>query len=682
MLATSPEKITLQHRARRAYVYVRQSSPQQVKQHQESRLNQYALVERAQALGWPRERIQIIDTDLGQSGQDGQRAGFQELVAAVSLRQVGIILAYEASRLARNNTDWYTLLDLATVVGTLIADGEGVYDPRDYNDRLLLGLRGILSEAELHLLHLRMDAGRLRQVERGTYRQRLPTGLVRLPDGRVVKDPDLQVQRTIDLAFSRFTLLGSCQKVMRSLRDDGVLFPRRQHSSAAAEEMLWRLPSTEALMRLFHNPAYAGAFVYGRNGPHPERRPGQARRVRRPPEAWIAIHQAVYPAYISWDTYMENQERLADNASAFARRAHAAPREGAAMLAGLVVCGRCGQQMHVVYKPKQRYSCVALASTYGAATCQHVDGPLLDAAVVDAFFAALAPAELDLLEETLAAQRADHDRLAQQYADQVTRAEYEAQLAQRQYNGVDPDNRLVAGELERRWELALRAVVEAQEAAARFAQQPPAPGLDPQLAAQLRDIGRHLPDLWAGGRLSPAHKKELLRSLMRRVIVHRTHPATVDVRIVWVSGAVSALTVQPPVGRTADVRGYEDMVARTLTLSAAGCPDAEIARRLTDEGFRAARGPTITASLVSTVRRAQGHVSVRAQCKAQPKVDGQWTVSGLAQALGVPRNWVYARIRNETLPARRDPLTGYFLITDSPNLLANLATQHERSDAH
>src|SRR5664279_1214735 len=236
MLATSPEKITLQHHARRAYVYVRQSSPQQVKQHQESRLNQYALVERAQALGWPRERIQIIDTDLGQSGQDGQRAGFQELVAAVSLRQVGIILAYEASRLARNNTDWYTLLDLATVVGTLIADGEGVYDPRDYNDRLLLGLHGILSEAELHLLHLRMDAGRLRQVERGTYRQRLPTGLVRLPDGRVVKDPDLQVQRTIDLAFSRFTLLGSCQKVMRSLRDDGVLFPRRQHSSAAAEE--------------------------------------------------------------------------------------------------------------------------------------------------------------------------------------------------------------------------------------------------------------------------------------------------------------------------------------------------------------------------------------------------------------------------------------------------------------
>lgn len=679
MLATSPEKITLQHRARRAYVYVRQSSPQQVKQHQESRLNQYALVERAQALGWPREQIHIIDTDLGQSGQDGQRAGFQELVAAVSLRQVGIILAYEASRLARSNTDWYTLLDLATVVGTLIADGEGVYDPRTYNDRLLLGLRGILSEAELHLLHLRMDAGRLRQVERGAYRQRLPTGLLRLPDGRVVKDPDLQVQRTIDLAFARFTLLGSCQKVMRSLRDDGVLFPERQHGGTSPEDLLWRPPSTDALMRLFHNPAYAGAFVYGRSGPHPERRPGQVRRVRRPPEEWTTVRQAVYPAYISWDRYMENQERLADNASAFARRAHAAPRHGAALLAGLVVCGRCGKQMHVVYKPKRFYHCVALAATYGAPTCQQVDGPLLDAAVVDAFFVALAPAELDLLEETLAAQRADHGRLAQHYADQVTRAEYEAQLAQRQYNGVDPDNRLVASELERRWELALRAVVEAQDAAARFAQQPPTPRLDPQLAAQLRDIGRHLPDLWARGRLSPAQQKELLRSLMRRVIVHRPHPATVEVRIVWVSGAVSALTLQPRVGRTADVRGYGDLVARTLTLSADGCPDAEIARRVTDEGFRAARGASITADLVAKVRRAHGHSSVRAQFKAQSTVDGQWTVGGLAQALGAPRNWVYARIRNETLPARRDPLTGYFLIPDSPTLLASLAAQRKRS---
>ncbi len=264
MIARTHEKITTRHRQLHAYIYVRQSTPKQVQQNQESQRNQYALVQRALDLGWPPERIQVIDADLGHSGQDGQRPGFQELVAAVSLGRVGIILAYEASRLARNNTDWYTLLDLATFVGALIADPDGVYDPRDYNDRLLLGLRGILSEAELHVLRLRMDAGRQRQIERGTYRQHLPTGLVRLEDGRVVKDPDLQVQRSIELVFARFSSLGSCQKVLRSLRDDGILLPRRQHGGLHAGEVLWRKPTAAALIEILHNPAYAGAFVYGR----------------------------------------------------------------------------------------------------------------------------------------------------------------------------------------------------------------------------------------------------------------------------------------------------------------------------------------------------------------------------------------------------------------------------------
>src|SRR5262249_6604402 len=227
MMLPPLEKITSRHRERAAYVYVRQSTPKQVQQHLESQRNQYALVQRALALGWPSPRIHVIDTDLGHSGQDSQRPGFQELVAAVSLGKVGIILAYEASRLARNNTDWYTLIDLATVVGTLLADTEGVYDPRQYNDRLLLGLRGLLSEAELHSLNLRRAAGRQRQVERGTYRQVLPTGLLRGADGQVVKDPDRQVRQTLELIFARFATLGSCQKVLRSLRDDGVLVPRR-----------------------------------------------------------------------------------------------------------------------------------------------------------------------------------------------------------------------------------------------------------------------------------------------------------------------------------------------------------------------------------------------------------------------------------------------------------------------
>jgi len=438
MMMHTQDKITGHHRERYAYVYVRQSTPKQVQQHQESQRNQYALVQRALDLGWPSTRIHVIDADLGHSGQDGQRLGFQELVAAVSLGRVGIILAYEASRLARNNTDWYTLLDLATVVGTLMADTEGVYDPHQYNDRLLLGLRGLLSEAELHVLHLRMEAGRQRQIERGTYRQSLPTGLLRGGDGRVVKDPDLQVQHTIDLVFARFATLGSCQKVLRSLRDDGLLLPRRQHGGLHAGHVLWRKPTHTAIAEILHNPAYAGAFVYGRRGPHPQRRPGQARQRRRPMDAWPTIHQDTYPAYISWEQFLANQARLLDNASTFARRARGAPRHGQALLAGLVVCGRCGYQMRVAYKPQRRYTCTALAASYGAATCLHIDGASLERVVVEAFFAALAPAELDLLEEILATQRADHARLAQYYADQVARAEYEARLAQRQYQAVDP----------------------------------------------------------------------------------------------------------------------------------------------------------------------------------------------------------------------------------------------------
>jgi DNA invertase Pin-like site-specific DNA recombinase len=678
MTTPALEKITPQHRSRAAYVYVRQSTPKQVQHNQESRYNQYALVQRALELGWVPEQIQVIDADLGHSGQDGQRPGFQQLVAAVSLGQVGLILAYEASRLARNNTDWYTLLDLATIVGALIADPEGVYDPRQYNDRLLLGLRGILSEAELHLLHLRMEAGRQRQIERGTYRQHLPTGLLRLEDGQVVKDPDQQVQRTIALIFERFARLGSCQKLLRNLRDDGILVPRRQYGGLQAGQLLWRKPNQAALIEILHNPAYAGAFVYGRKGPHPERRPGQMRLVRRPMEDWASVQHGVYPAYISWEQFLANQARLADNASTFARRARGAPREGGALLPGLVVCGRCGYQMHVTYKPQQRYSCSALAASYGAATCLHVDGASLEAVVVDAFFAALAPAELDLLEEVLTRQQAEQAQRAQYYNDSVTRAEYEARLAQRQYQAVDPDNRLVAAELERRWEVALRALEEARATAERFREQPPATPLRPEMKEQLRELGRSLPGWWHSGQLSPSQQKELLRSLIRRVIVRRPQPDMVEAQVVWVSGAISDLQLHPPILRQREVSGYEELVARVRVLAAEGHTDREIAARVTEEGFRSARCPGVPVGAVAQMRRAAGQVALTAQFKSQAKIEGQWTVQGLAEELGVHRNWLYARMRRGTLLASRHPVTGHYLIADDAELLERLGGERDR----
>ena len=666
MMFTSAEHITVRHLERRAYIYIRQSSPGQVQHNRESQRNQDALAERAVALGWPPARIHVIDADLGQSGQDGSRPGFQELVGEVSLGHVGIILAYEASRLARSNADWYRLLDLAAIVGTLLADADGVYDPSGYNDRLLLGLRGMLSEAELHLLQLRLEAGRMRQIERGTYRQSLPTGLVRVEDGRVLKDPDQQIQRAIEVVFARFAALGTGQKVLRSLCDDGLPLPRRQVAGLHAGQLVWKRPSAAALYAILRNPAYAGAFVYGRKRRNPDRRPEQARQVRRPVEEWTAVHRDAYPAYITWEQYLANQARLTDNASAFARRARGAPREGVALLAGLAVCGCCGRSMRVAYKSHHRYVCNALNETYRAPMGLSLDGASVDAAVVTAFWAALAPAELDLLDEVLAAQRADHQRLTQQYADQVERAAYEAQLAERRYRAVDPDNRLVAAELERGWETALRTVEAVREVAARFDQAPTLPALDPALRAQLDDLGRQLPTLWASGRLTPAQQKELLRSLVRRVVLNRPAPDTIEVRVVWVSGAASLHIVEPPLHRSRDLGSYDRLVARTLALGAAGYQDGAIAERLTSEGFRSARYRYVPKQLVEKIRRDHAQVSLTEQFRRREKIDGRWTVGGLARELNVTGNWLRKRIAEGVVPAVRHPLTGRYLIDDDP----------------
>jgi hypothetical protein len=385
--------------------------------------------------------------------------------------------------------------------------------------------------------------------------------------------------------------------------------------------------------------------------------------------------EAVDCEHTIWEDFLANQARLADNAARHAERTRGAPRDGPALLGGLVVCGRCGRQLRVAYKPQPRYGCNAAGKAYGEPMCLQLDGRSIDAAVVEAFFAALAPAELALLDDVLAAQQADHARRAQQYTDQVRRAEYEARLAQRQYDATDPDNRLVAAELERRWELALRALAEAREAAERFAQAPAAPTLDPALRAQLVDLGPRMPELWASGRLSAAQQKTLLRSLIQRVIVRRRTPDTVAITVVWVSGAISALTIQPPIHRACDVSRYDELVARALALGAEGYTDEAIARQLTAEGFRAARRSSIAPGWVGHLRRAQGQRSVREQFRHQAKVGDHWTVWGLSRELGVARSWLYLRITRGTLPVTRHPHTRHYQIADDPTLLAQLRAE-------
>lgn len=667
-----PEKITPAHYELQAYVYVRQSTPKQVRDNRTSQENQYALVERAIQLGWSRSSIRVIDEDLGKSGSDGQRSGFQALVCAVSLGHVGIVLAYEASRLARNNSDWYALLDLAAVSNTLIADADGVFDPGEYNDRLLLGLRGIMSEAELHLLHLRLDAGKQRQIEQGTYRQSLPTGFVRLPDGRVVKDPDIQVQHAIELVFERFAKLRTCPKVLKELREEGILLPRKQVGGLHAGQLLWRKPSESAIHEILTNPAYAGAFVYGRTTPNGAGRGSRDRTLRRPVEEWKVIRHNVYPAYIGWEEYLANRRQLSDNASNYSKHARGVPRQGVALLTGLVVCGHCGRRMQVSYKPTIRYVCKALLDSHGEHGCMYLNGEKLEAAVVEAFFAAIAPAELDLLDEVLATQRADHERVLRQHAEQVQRAEYEARLAERQYMAVDPDNRLVAAELERRWERALQDLAQTQEAAQKATRVGLIPALDPQLRVQLRDMGPRLPELWESGRFTPDQKKELLRSLIRSVVIRRTIPDKVNMRIIWVSGAYSELTIRPSIRSTVDLEGYDRLVERIAELSAEGYDDIEIAGRLTSEGFHSARGSRIYKGLVCKIRHAHGFPSLLAEFRNREKIDDKWTISGLARSLGVSYMRVHDLVEDGVLPATRHPISGNLLVSDDPAVLESL----------
>jgi DNA invertase Pin-like site-specific DNA recombinase len=683
-LISGQSKLTKDHWKGLACVYVRQSTLKQVERNRESQVNQYQLVERAELLGWARERIRVIDADLGLSGQHtDQRSGFKELVAEVSLGHVGIIFGYEVSRLARNNGDWYHLLDLAAMFGTLIADTDGIYDPRLYNDRLLLGLKGTLSEAELHLIRSRLDAGRLSQVQRGEFRQHLPTGLVRLEDATVVKDPDDGIRHAIELVFRTFDEHGSCRQVVRVLRQAGVLLPRHQTAGFYQGQLLWKEVSEAAIYEILHNPAYAGAFAYGRRPVDPTRRMSSHRPIqrRRPREEWIRLKQDVYPAYISWEQYLINQERLRSNAMDFTRRteqepgAQGASRQGSALLQGLVVCGVCGHHMNVAYKHTPRYFCHAEAKRVQGPGCISVTAAPLEEIVVRTFFEALRPARLDALEAVLADQQAEYNRLLGYFEERVKRARYAAQLAQRQYNAVDPDNRLVAAELERRWEQALRELAEAQEAYTRQANASrPAP-LSPHLREQFCHISETLPELWLTDQITSAQKKDLLRTFIQQVIVRWATSDTVEVRVVWISGHYSQVQFASPIHRAQDVAQYEIFKERLHALWASGMKDEQIAAQLTQEGFHSARLPHVSKATVCKVRLRYHWQSPASSKRYAHSLPGFLSVRDLAALLECDAHWVYRQIETGWIEATylmRSPPRNAYLVQADPDLISHL----------
>ncbi len=667
------ELVKPHHLGRRAVVYVRQSSPHQVLTNRESLRLQYALRQRARELGWREPDIDVIDADLGLSGASvTHRQGFKDLVARVTLGEVGLILSTEVTRLARNCSDWYPLLDVCGHRECLIADRDGVYDPRTPDGRLLLGLKGTISELELHTIRCRLTAGLLAKAARGELALQLPVGLARDPSGVVTKDPHLEVQARIALVFATFLQVRTAMAVVRTLRARGLTLPRRDRHGGTG----WRPATLMAVIGTLRNPAYAGAFVYGRTRLGSPTAAGKPAPMRQPEEGWRFVVKDRYPGYIDWPTFAKVQAMLDDNRAEYARaRGRGIPRDGAALLHGIAWCGECGHKMAVRYKGGSQYVCNHLRQQHGAPVCQCLRAAPIDARVAAAFLEAVAPAEIAAWARARKAQRRADEASRRAEEQQVERLRYRAALAERQFDRVDPDNRLVAAELERRWEAALGELRRAEEALARrppVAEADAAPEpLDPRLRARVIALGGRLPELWADPAVGRGQKKALLRCLIDKVVLRRAARDRAAVRIVWRGGAVTSLEVVMPVNALAVLPRAAEMEARVLALARAGIDDVAIARTLTAEGHRSAQhGAAVLPSTVRDIRLRHGVKLVPRQTR-WPRVPGCLTVTDTAARLQISAKWLRGRLRDGAIRTIREA-SGRYLFPDDEKALEAL----------
>jgi DNA invertase Pin-like site-specific DNA recombinase len=661
------ELVQPHHLARQAVIYIRQSSPHQVLTHQESVRLQRALQQRAEQLGWSAANIQVIDADLGQTGRTAEgRAGFQELVTRVSTDQVGIIFSYEVTRLARNCTDWYPLLDVCGFRRCLIADCDGVYDPGTVNGRLLLGLKGQISELELHTIRNRLHAALVQKAQRGELAQNLPAGLIRDEAGVVRKDPHQEVQSRIALVFDSLQEQRSTTKVVRYLRQQHLRIPRKNRWG----DIVWRLPTTASVAAILHNPAYAGAYVRGRTQTYWKE--GKQLQKRLPVEQWkICVHDK-YPAYISWERFEKIQAMLQDNYSEYHRnRTRGVPRAGKALLHGIVYCGQCGHKLVVQYKGGTQYLCTYLRGQHLIPVCQRIHADAIDQWVVDQFFAAFAGTELDLYALALKKTQQEQQQLQKARQQQLQRLHYEAQLAERHFHHADPDNRLVTAELERRWEQALRAVEEAEEAARREdAQGSSVESLEPALRQTLEQAGQQLPELWAQEDLfTQVQRKALLRCLIDKVVLHRIARDRVRVRMVWKGGDTTTTDLPVTVGSLASLPFAQAMEKEIVQRARQGWTDEQIAARLTRQGCRSPRCSTVLVSTVKSIRLRHRLFVTRSQSHPR-RIPGYLTLPQIAQHLNVSLHWIHDRINNGTIQVIKDPQRRLYLFPDKPTTLA------------
>jgi DNA invertase Pin-like site-specific DNA recombinase len=655
---SEPSKLTSSHLRRQAFVYLRQSSQAQVERNVESTARQYALVTRAVELGFAREQVVVIDEDLGISGSGlSERSGFARLTAEVALGHAGLVLGLEVSRLARNNVDWYRLLDLCGVTDTVIGDADGIYHPGSFNDRLLLGLKGTMSEAELHVLRARLQGGIRNKAERGELRKALPVGLVwGETDGEILLDPDEAIRGAIATIFTRFAELGSVRQVWLWMRREQLRFPMRRF---AHSEHQWTVPTYHQVHSVLDSPVYAGAYAFGktRQERYVDEHGHTRQRMRRLPQAeWGVLIWDHHPGYIDKATFEANRERIAANTRPRAHQAGGAVREGSALLQGIAVCARCGRKLNVAYDgarghTRPVYQCPGrvLVENRGS-WCMRVGGMQIDHAVADALLAALTPAGVKAALTAAESLEADHDAALSQWRLQVEQAKYQAQRAERRYRQVEPEHRLVARGLERDWEKALGQLADAEAELTLREHQRPRVLTDTE-REQLLALGADLGRVWAAPTTTDRDRKQLLRSLIEEVILdvqREQEQATVTIR--WKGGAITELAVPLP-RHQPTIRTDEDTITLLRRL-AAHYDDATIAGILNRQDRRSATGQRFTAQIVSSLRN---HYKIpRYQPPSEPPDGELLPISKAAEQLDVAASTLHRWLQAGFIAGEQD----------------------------
>jgi DNA invertase Pin-like site-specific DNA recombinase len=587
-------KLSVEHLQRAAFVYVRQSTISQVRHHREGQQQQYDLGERARQLGFT--SVVVIDDDLGRSGSGLQeRPGFGRLLSSVCQGLAGAVLALEASRLARNNRDWHHLVDLCALTGTLIIDADGIYDPKVLNDRLLLGLKGTMSEFELGLMRQRARQAYLQKVKRGEAMWIVPVGFVRGKDGRIEKTADRQVQQAIAMVFEKFRQLGSARQTLFWLREEQLQLPHAVADSRGLE-VHWQPPTLSRVHQILRNPTYAGAFAFGRTAVQTVVQEGRLRRSSsrryKPQSEWEVLILDHHSGYLSWTEYVENRQRMANNIAGRASQSAGAIKKGAALLSGLLRCGRCGRKLQVGYGGTRgqvgRYLCTGRRDQRGSGSCVSLGSLVLDQAVVNEVLAAISPAGIEAAMAAMESTMTSEQQKRHALELGLERARYEVNRARRQYDAVDPENRLVAAELETRWNAALREVAQVENRLSEL--RSTASVLTVEQKQQLKELGEDLPRLWESPKASVELKKEILRSVLQEIVVGDVADATEhQLQLHWMGGVHTEIRV--PRNRTGRHRraAGEDVIALVTELAKVS-DDRTIAAVLNRLGYRTGQG--------------------------------------------------------------------------------------------